>query len=104
MVTEFAPIDGNVHTKLVDHGKEGAMIVREQYVGDIVENCTARRNEGYHGFKDFRLMASIPPLIIENYCTVTQVSFREFMNNPEHIRRIVNDSTYSVFRIAPGRM
>lgn len=104
MDTQFAPQDGNVHTRLVQHGDDGAVVVREQYVGDIRDNCIARRNEGYHGTKDFRLMASLPPVLIEHYCNVNQITFREFMHNPEHVKRMVNDPALADFRIAPGRM
>jgi len=102
--TEFADQAGEVHTPNVQHGDEGAVIVREQFVGDIRENCLSRRNEGHHGTKDMRLMASLPPVLIEHYCTVNQITFREFMHNPEHVKRMVNDPALSDFRIAPGRM
>ncbi len=104
MGTQFAAADGDVHTKFVQHGDEGAVVVREQFVGDIRENCIARHNEGHHGFKDFRLMASLPAVVIEHYCNVNQITFREFMGNPEHVKRMVNDPALADFRIAPGRM
>lgn len=103
--TEFAAEDGDVHGVLVQHGDEGAVVVREQYVGDIRDHCIARANEGHHGpSKDMRLMASLPAVLIEHYCNVTQISFREFMNNPEHVKRMVNDPALADFRIAPGVM
>lgn len=103
-ITEFAPVDGDVHSRLVDHGGEGFAVLREQYVGDIRDYCIARHNEGLHGSSDFRLMASLPAVVIEHYCNVNQVSFREFMQNPEHVKRMVNDPALADFRIAPGRM
>lgn len=103
--TEFALTDGDVHTRLIDHGDEGIVVQREQYVGDIREHCIARHNEGHWGpNKDMRLMASFPPVVIEHYCNVHGVSFREFMNNPEHAKRMVNDPALADFRIHPGKM
>lgn len=102
--TQFAAQDGNIHSRDVEHGDEGSVLVREQYVGDIRDHCIARHNEGHHGTKDMRLMASLPVVVIEHYCNINQVSFREFMNNPEHVKRMVNDPALADFRIAPGRM
>lgn len=93
-----------MHTRVVDHGDEGSVVVREQFVGDIRDYCIARHNEGHHGTKDFKLMASFPPVLIEHYCNINQISFREFMHNPEHVKRMVNDPELKDFRIAPGRM
>jgi hypothetical protein len=104
MGTQFAATDGDVHTKLVHHGEEGSVLVREQYVGDIRDHCIARHNEGHHGHKDLRLMASLPAVVIEHYVNVNKITFREFMTNPEHVKRMVNDPALADFRIAPGRM
>ena len=80
-------------------------MVREQYVGDIRDYCIARHNEGLHGpASDFKLMASFPAVVVEHYCNVNQVSFREVMQNPEHFKRMVNDPALADFRIAPGRL
>lgn len=102
--TEFAVEDGNVHGRWIEHGDEGVAVVREQYVGDIRDHCIARHNEGYHGASDFKLMASLPAVVVEHYCNVNQVTFREVMSNPEHFKRMVNDPALADFRIAPGRL
>jgi hypothetical protein len=101
--TIFAPSDGNVHGRWVEND-DGAQVVREQYVGDIRDYCIARHNEGHHGDKDMKLMASFPAVVIEHYCNVNGITFREWMNNPEHVKRMVNDPALADFRIAPGRM
>lgn len=102
--TVFAQADGDVHGKWVEHGNEGAVVVREQFVGDIRDYCIARHNEGHHGASDFKLMASLPAVVIEHYCNVNGITFREWMKNPEHVKRMVNDPALADFRIAPGRM
>ena len=104
MDTKFAPADGDVHGRWVDHGHEGSVVVREQYVGDIRDYCIARHNEGHHGASDMKLMASLPAVVIEHYCNVNGITFREWMKNPEHVKRMVNDPALADFRIAPGRM
>jgi len=102
--TAFAAQDGDVHGRLIQHGDEGFAVVREQYVGDIRDYCIARHNSGHHGTKDMRLMASFPAVVIEHYCNTHGVTFREFMNNPDHAKRMVNDPALADFRIAPGVM
>lgn len=101
--TIFAPQDGDVHGRWVETD-EGAQVVREQYVGDIRDYCIARHNEGLHGAKDMKLMASFPAVVIEHYCNTNGITFREWMRNPEHVKRMVNDPALADFRIAPGRM
>ena len=103
-ITEFAPVDGSVHTKAINNGDEGIVVAREQYVGDIRDYCIARHNEGLHGHDDFRLMASLPAVVVEHYINVNGITMREFMQNPEHIKRMVNDPALADFRIAPGRL
>ncbi len=82
----------------------GLVITRQQNVADHVDYCKARANEGLHGFPDFKLKASIPVLVVEHYCATNQITLREFVANPEHAKRIVNDPAFADLRIAPGRM
>lgn len=84
---------------------DGTVIVQSlQYVADHVDYCKARANEGFHGFPDFKLKASIPVTVIEAYCRNNGITLREFQRNKEHIKRVVNDPALADFRIAPGRM
>lgn len=82
----------------------GYVIHREQKVNGIVDYAKSRHNEGHHGLKDFKLMAVVPVLVVESYCTINQITLREFNQNPEHIRRIVNDPAFADLRVAPGKM
>jgi len=101
--TVFAAEDGSVHTRWVEDDT-GPKVVREQYVGDIRDYCIARHNEGHHGHKDMKLMASFPQVVVDHYIAVTGITFQEFIRNPEHAKRMVNDPALADFRIAPGRM
>lgn len=83
---------------------EELVLRRTQHVGDHVDYCKARANEGLHGFPDFKLKASIPAIVVEHYCATHGVTLGEFLKNPEHARRIVNDPAFADLRIAPGRM
>ena len=101
---EFAPKDGNTHRRWVEHGDEKALVVTEQYVGDIRDNCIAMQNEGKHGSKDMKLAGSIPTAIVDHYCAVNQISLREFMRNGEHWRRLLYSPEFADFRVYPGRL
>ena len=94
----------DIRTRWHDHGDEGAVVVREQLVAPIVDDCKARSAAGLHGSADFKHVARIPAVVIEHYCNVHQVSFAEFTRNPEHIKRLVNDPAFADLRIAPGRI
>lgn len=85
---------------------ENLVIQREQTgLAAHADYCKARANEGYHGpAKDFKLRASIPAIVVESYCQINQITLREFFQNREHVRRIVNDPAFADFRIAPGVM
>jgi hypothetical protein len=84
---------------------DDALIVhREQNVGAIVDYAKARHNEGHHGFSDFQLKMVLPAVVVEHYCNFHQISFKEFMNNPEHVKRMNNSPEFSDLRVAPGRM
>ena len=88
----------------VSFSDDGFVVQRSQNVSSIVDYAKARHNEGHHGLKDFKLMAVVPVLVVESYCTVHQITLREFNGNPEHIRRIVNDPAFADLRVAPGKM
>lgn len=102
--TQFAPQDGNAHTRVLRNGDDGIVVQREQYVGDIRDYCIARHNEGHHGSRDMKLMASVPVAIVDHYCAVNNITLREFMHNKEHTRRLLNDPAFADFRIAPGKV
>lgn len=73
----------------------------------VADYCKARQNSdlrGATGDKDMRVLAEIPGIIIQQYCNDHQVSFAEFMRNPEHANRMLNDPALSAFRIHRGRV
>ena len=94
----------DVQTSIREDSDGGLVVQRRQLVGDHVDYCKARANEGLHGFPDFKLKASIPAVVVEHYCAINGITLREFLGNPEHAKRIVNDPAFADLRIAPGRM
>lgn len=101
---EFAKADGDVHRRYVDQGDEGAVIVSEQFVGDVRDACIAMHNEGLHGSKDMRLAGSIPSAVVDHYCWVNKISLREFLHSGEHWRRLLYSPEFADFRVHPGRL
>lgn len=95
----FAPT-----TRYVDHGDEGATIVRHQIVGPTIDAIKELHNSGQHGSKDRKHVASVPAVVIEHYCNTQGITLREFMVNPEHVRRFLNDPANRDFRVWPGRI
>lgn len=98
-----APLGEGLATKVDFH--DGLMTVgRFQDCDPILENAKARHREGFHGSSDFKHAARIPNVIIEKYCNDNKIEFSEFMQNPAHIKRVLNDPSLSAFRIWPGRV
>ena len=55
----------DVQTSIREDSDGGLVVQRRQLVGDHVDYCKARANEGLHGFPDFKLKASIPAVVVE---------------------------------------
>jgi len=83
---------------------QDGIIERVQDVEPILETCKAFHNEGLHGESDMKHAARIPNVIIERYLNDNHITMQEFMNNEEHIKRLLNDPSLSHFRIWKGRI
>lgn len=81
---------------------DSIVIVQSQNVGAIVDDCKARSNEGKHENALGKHVARVPNVVVEHYCNVNRVPFAEFVRNPEHMRRLVNDPAFADLRIWPG--
>jgi hypothetical protein len=77
---------------------------RQQDVEPALEDAKARHNAGLFGSSDYKHAAELPFVLIENYCEQHGITFREWMANPEHVKRMCNDVSLSGFRIWPGRL
>ena len=77
---------------------------RFQDCTQIVENTKAMHNEGYHGSSDMKLAAKLPFVSVEKYCNDNGLFFSEVMQDPKHIRAMLNDPDLKAFRVWPGRV
>lgn len=75
-----------------------------QDCADLAEMTTAMRNEGLHGSSEMRLAARIPDIFIEDYCYRSGITYEEWVQNPEHIKRVLEDPALATFRVWPGRI
>lgn len=87
------------------HMHDGKMTVqRTQDCGPIAEHCKQAQNEGRHGTSEMKHAASIPYVILEQYCNNHNITFRECMLDKVHMKRILNDPGLQAFRIWPGKV
>lgn len=87
------------------HMHDGAMTVqRTQDCTPIAEFAKGLQNAGMHGSSEMKHAARIPYVIIEKYCNDNGILFSEFMQNKEHIKRVLNDHSLAAFRIWPGKV
>lgn len=70
----------------------------------IMEHTQALNREGHHGSSELRHAASFPFVLVEKYCNDNGITFQEFMNGKEHVKRMLNDPSLSYFRVWPGRV
>ena len=93
--------NGPVQTLM--HEEDGKTIFqRVQDCDPIAEQTKALHNAGVHGSSEMRHAAKLPMVLIERYCNDNGITFREWMNEPAHIRRMCNDPSLSHFRVWKG--
>lgn len=90
------------------HRVEGGrdVYLREQDCEPIV-NEVKRIKEVSDGRGDTSLgyfVGKIPGEIVEKYLQEKGVSYHDFIVNPEHVKRIMNNPDYKKFRIFEGKM
>jgi hypothetical protein len=97
----MARIASNIDTDI--SVKDDALTVhRQQDCTPIAEYCKSMQNEGYHGTGELKFAGKIPEVMVEKYCNDNHITFREFIQNKEHVRRVMNDPAMSHFRIWKG--
>jgi hypothetical protein len=80
------------------------VIGRSQDCTPILDDAVRRHNEGLHGTAEVKHAARIPNVIVEKYCNENGVTFADFMNDPVHIKRLVEHPDNSMFRIWKGKL
>jgi hypothetical protein len=85
--------------------EDGKMILGSvQDCTPIAELAQAAHRLGEHGSSEMRHVAKIPAVIVEKYCNDYGITYRDFMQDSAHLRRLVNNPDNSHFRIWPGRV
>lgn len=94
---------GPVQTYMTE--QDGQTVFRRtQDCTPALDAAKARHNEGLHGSSELKHAASLPLVLVERYCNDNGITFAEFCNGEEHIKRMVNDPSLSHFRVWPGRV
>ncbi|WGT64793.1 hypothetical protein [Variovorax paradoxus] len=83
---------------------EEAFIQRTQDCTPVAERAKEMQRAGLHGSSEVKLAASIPNILIEQYCLDNDITYREWCVDPAHIRRMLEDPALAHFRIWPGRI
>ncbi len=85
--------------------EDGKMILGStQDCTPIAEAAKIAHNEGQFGSKDVKHVAKIPAVMVEKYCNDNGITYRDFMVDRAHIRRLVNDPAMAAFRIWKGQV
>lgn len=94
----------DVETKY-HHDGDRLIIERVQDVEPYLEYMAKLRqvSDGVSKSGDIRYAGTIPDVIVEKYCKEKGVSFREFISNKEHHRRILSDPDFSKLRVWRGK-
>ena len=92
-----------LHTRI--HVQDGMMTVAStQDCTSIAERCKTMHNEGHHGTAELKFAGSIPDVFVNKYLTENNVTYAQFIKEPEHIRRVMNDPAMAHFRVWKGRI
>ena len=89
-------------TRVIDNG-EGIVVANVQDVEPIVRAAHAARTAGLVGSSEMRHAAEFPSVIVEQYLATHKITFNEFLQNPEHAKRMLNDPALAAFRVWEGR-
>lgn len=87
--------------------QEGSLVIeRFADVEPIIDHVQKLRQEGSGKSSSGEMyhVGDLPLIIAEKYCNEVGITFEEFMCNPEHITRIMNNPDYSRFRVWEGRV
>lgn len=80
------------------------MVSRTQDCTPYAEHAKAMHNLGAHGSSEVKHAAKIPLVLVEKYCNEQGINLHEFLNNPAHIKRVVEHPDNAAFRIWKGRL
>lgn len=90
------------HGLTVEDDKIVSHVVQD--LDPILEKAAHLRDIGHVGGSDMKHAASIPNVLIEKYCADNGITFQQWMREPIHIKRMLNDPQNQPFRIWKGRV
>lgn len=76
----------------------------QQDLDPILANTSQLRDSGLTGGSEFKHAGRIPLVLIEDYCNKNSISFQQWMREPIHIKRMLNDPQNEPFRVWKGRI
>lgn len=83
--------------------EEGQIVIaRQQDVDPILKANAQKQIAGEVGSADMKHAASIPMVVIEDYCNKAGITFQQWMQDPSHVKRMLSDPDLSMFRIWKG--
>jgi hypothetical protein len=83
-------------------GKGTLTFERVQDCNAIAEAAMKQQNSGLTGSADVKLAARLPLVMVEAYMNNNNITMHEFLNNQDHIKRLVNDPALAHFRVWKG--
>lgn len=87
-----------VHT-LFHRDGDKLHVERVQDVEAVLEQAKRLHIEGKHGSKEMRHAARYPRVIVEAYCNKAGITLNEWMANPVHAQRMLDDPDLAYFKI-----
>jgi hypothetical protein len=97
--------DGPVQTWMAEEDGQ-TIIKRSQDCTAILEQCHELRatGAGTSTTGDGHWAGRIPAAEVEKYINEHGITFREFIGNPVHVQRYLNDPDHKLLRIWTGRL
>lgn len=93
----------DLQTKIHTDG-EKMVIQNTQDATPYFERNQALHNEGLTGSSEWKHAATIPDIVAYDYMIDNGITYQEFINNPSHIKRLLNDPEYNKTRVWKGRI
>jgi hypothetical protein len=90
----------------VDYILQGDDVIEHRQVDHTahLEYAKALHNSGQHGSSEMKHAMHLSPELVTVYCKNAGIDLHEFMVNPTHIRRMLNDPALADLRIWKGRV
>lgn len=75
-----------------------------QDVEPHLDHAKDMRDRGNTGSSELRHAAHFPGNLVQHYCVLNGITFAEFIGNPIHTKRMLNDPDLKKFRIWEGKV